>query len=113
MKPETIKNQLMSTLPEKGCSDTALCIECIKQTAEASEMFTVYSEAVSYALALYNARMWGRKKTNDCVQQERLRREKLFSEDSPCLAAPKAKPTDGEIQVGRLILRKRPTSYKP
>lgn len=106
MKPETIKNQLMSTLPEKGCTDTTLCIECIKLTAEASDLFTVYGEAVAYALSLYNARMWGRKKSNDIVQQERQRREKLFTTDSPCLAAPKTRHAD-EIQVGRLILRKR------
>lgn len=107
MKPETIKNQLMSTLPEKGCTDTALCIECIKLTAEASDLFTVYGEAVAYALSLYNARMWGRKKNNEIIQQERLMRERKFQEATSTLVTPKRKPTSDEIRVGHLLLRKR------
>lgn len=109
MKPETIKNQLMSTLPEKGCTDTALCIECIKLTAEVSDLFTVYGEAVAYALSLYNARMWGRKKNNEIIQQERQNREKKFQEPTSTIAMPKRKPAPDEIRVGRLLLRKRST----
>lgn len=100
-----VKTQLLTDLAAKGCTDMAACSACASQTIAAMDIMSTYNELLSYALSLYNASMWGRKKSNDSVQKERERREKLFLQPTSCLAPPDKSPDD--IQIGGLILRKR------
>ena len=107
MDQKLLKTQLLSDLQEKGCADSMAIADCISQTLAASDMLATYSELLCYALSLYDARMWGRKKNNDMVQQERQRREKLFSQPVSCLASSRKEPKASEIRIGKLILKKK------
>ena len=101
-----LKNQLLKDLQNKGCTDRGLALSCINQSIAAQDILSGYSESLCYALSLYEASMWGRRKSNDCVHQERQRREKLLFQSAPCLSA-RIEPGPDEIRVGRLILRRR------
>lgn len=107
MDQKLLKSQLQSDLILKGCADTLVTSDCINQALAASDVLSSYSELLCYALSLYDARMWGRRKNNDLVQQERQRREKLFSQSASCLASSRKEPGEGEIRIGKLILKKR------
>ena len=107
MDLKLLKTQLLTDLADKGCSDSLVCAAVINQTLESSDILGTYSECLSYALSLYDARMWGRKKSNDIVRQEQKRREKKFTQPAPCFAKRVRQPGPGEIRVGGLILKKK------
>ena len=108
MDQKLLKTQLLSDLADKGCADAQVCQDCVNQAAAAGDMLSTYGEYLNYALSLYNAQMWGRKKNNDNINQERIKREKMYKQPNPCFLPLRREPKEGEIHVGKLILRKRP-----
>ena len=107
MDSKLLKTQLLTDLKDKGCSDALVLHDVIDQTITSQDILSSYRECLSFALSLYEARMWGRKKSNDMIKQEQKRREKKFSEPAPCLATPVRQPGEDEIRIGSLILRKK------
>lgn len=107
MDQKLLKTQLLTDLLEKGCTDSLVCTAVVNQVLQSSDILGTYRECLSFAISLYEARMWGRKKSNDVVRQEQKRREKKFNEPTSCLATPVRQPGPGEIRVGKLILKKR------
>lgn len=46
---------------QHGCTDIITCEKCARQALDASDILLTYNELITYALALYQAYMWGRK----------------------------------------------------
>lgn len=107
MDYKILKTQLLSEMTDRGCTDSLVSLECVTQAIDAGDILGTFSECLSYALSLYQARMWGRKKSNDLTLQEQRQREKKFSEDAPCLAPVRKRLGEDEIRVGNLILKKK------
>ena len=107
MDTKLLRTQLINDLMAKGCADSVVLADCISQTISASDILVTYKECFSFALSLYNAQMWGRRKSNDAAHLRRQDYERKFSQPTSTLATPKKQVSDDEIRIGGLILRRR------
>ena len=85
---------------QHGCSDKIVTEKCARQALDASDILLTYNELITYALALYQAYMWGRKQ----YHVEKKPKEDRHTADISIQSAPKSFDF---LRMGGLIFRRK------